>query len=48
MLQLLQSRLPEAVHWHAFMLEALPIAAFALVSLGIILKFAVPPFQRRI
>jgi len=45
MLQLLQSRLPEAVHWHAFTLEALPIAAFTLVSLGIILKFAVAPFQ---
>jgi NADH-quinone oxidoreductase subunit N len=45
MLQLLQSRLPEAVHWHAFTLEALPIAAFTLVSVGMILKFAVPPFQ---
>src|ERR1700693_306312 len=45
MLQLLQSRLPEAVRWHAFTLEVLPIAAFLLVSLGIIVKFAVPPFQ---
>jgi NADH-quinone oxidoreductase subunit N len=45
MLQLLQSRLPEAVHWHAFTLEALPIAAFLLVSVGMILKFAAPPFQ---
>jgi NADH-quinone oxidoreductase subunit N len=45
MLQLLQSRLPEAVHWHAFTLEVLPIAAFLLVSVGIVLKFAVPPFQ---
>jgi NADH-quinone oxidoreductase subunit N len=45
MLQLLQSRLPEAVHWHAFTLEALPIAAFLLVSVGMLLKFAVPPFQ---
>jgi NADH-quinone oxidoreductase subunit N len=45
MLQLLQSRLPEGVHWHAFTLEALPIAAFTLVSVGMILKFAVPPFQ---
>jgi NADH-quinone oxidoreductase subunit N len=45
MLQLLQSRLPEAVHWHAFTLEALPIAAFALISVGMILKFAVAPFQ---
>jgi NADH-quinone oxidoreductase subunit N len=45
MLQLLQSRLPEAVHWHAFTLEALPLAAFTLVSIGMILKFAVPPFQ---
>jgi NADH-quinone oxidoreductase subunit N len=45
MLQLLQSRLPEAVHWHAFTVEALPIAAFLLVSVGMILKFAAPPFQ---
>jgi NADH-quinone oxidoreductase subunit N len=45
MFQLLQSRLPEAVHWHAFTLEALPIAAFLLVSLGLILKFAVPPSE---
>lgn len=45
MLQLLQSRLPEAVHWHAFTLEALPIAAFMLVSVGMLLKFAVPLFQ---
>ena len=45
MLQLLQSRLPEAVHWHTFTLEALPIAAFTLVSVGVMLKFAVPPFQ---
>ena len=45
MLQLLQSRLPEGVHWHALTLEALPIAAFTLVSVGMILKFAVPPFQ---
>jgi NADH-quinone oxidoreductase subunit N len=46
MLQLLQSRLPEAMHWHAFTLEALPIAAFTLVSAGMILKFALPPFER--
>src|ERR1700704_3337476 len=45
MLQLLQSRLPEAVHWHTFTLEALPIAAFTLVSVGVMLKFAVPPLQ---
>ena len=45
MLQVLQSRLPEAVHWHTLTLEALPIAAFTLVSVGMILKFAVPPFQ---
>jgi NADH-quinone oxidoreductase subunit N len=45
MLQLLQTRLPEAVHWHAFTLEVLPIAAFLLVSVGMIWKFAVPPFQ---
>jgi len=45
MLQLLQSRLPEAVHWHAFTLEVLPIAAFLLVSVGLVVKFAVPPFQ---
>src|SRR3984893_16960736 len=45
MLQLLQSRLPEAVHWHTFTLEVLPIAAFLLVSVGIVVKFAVPSFQ---
>jgi NADH-quinone oxidoreductase subunit N len=45
MLQLLQSRLPEAVHWHAFTVEALPMVAFTLLSVGMILKFAVPPFQ---
>jgi NADH-quinone oxidoreductase subunit N len=45
MLQLLQTRLPEAVHWHGFTVEALPIAAFLLVSVGMILKFAAPPFQ---
>jgi NADH-quinone oxidoreductase subunit N len=45
MMQLLQTRLPEAVHWHGFTLEALPIAAFLLVSVGMILKFAAPPFQ---
>jgi NADH-quinone oxidoreductase subunit N len=45
MLQLLQSRLPEAVNWHAFTLEVLPIAAFMLVSVGMLLKFAAPPFQ---
>jgi NADH-quinone oxidoreductase subunit N len=45
MLQLLQSRLPEAAHWHTFTLEALPIAAFTLVSVGVMLKFGVPPFQ---
>jgi NADH-quinone oxidoreductase subunit N len=45
MLQLLQSRLPEAVHWHAFVVEALPMMALTLVSIGMILKFAVPPFH---
>jgi NADH-quinone oxidoreductase subunit N len=45
MLQLLQSRLPEAVHWHASIVEVLPIAAFTLVVAGMILKFAAPPFQ---
>jgi NADH-quinone oxidoreductase subunit N len=48
MLQLLQSRLPEALHWHAFMPEALPIAAFVLVSVGMLMKFAVPPVQLEI
>jgi NADH-quinone oxidoreductase subunit N len=44
MYQLLQSRLPEAVHWHPFMLEALPIAAFGLVAIGLILKIAALSF----
>ena len=38
MYQLLQSRLPEALHWHPFMLETLPIAAFLLVLLGLLAK----------
>jgi NADH-quinone oxidoreductase subunit N len=45
MLQLLQTRLPQAMHWHAFTVEVLPIAAFTLFGVGMILKFAVPPFQ---
>jgi NADH-quinone oxidoreductase subunit N len=44
MLQLLQTRLPQAMHWHAFTVEVLPIAAFTLFGVGMILKFAVPPF----
>jgi NADH-quinone oxidoreductase subunit N len=46
MLQLLQSRLPEAMHWHSWTLEALPMAAFLLVNVGMILKFAGAPFQQ--
>lgn len=38
MYQLLQSRLPEAVHWHPFILETLPIAAFLLVLFGLLAK----------
>jgi len=38
MYQLLQSRLPEALHWHPFMLETLPIAAFLLVLFGLLAK----------
>jgi NADH-quinone oxidoreductase subunit N len=38
MYQLLQSRLPEALHWHPFVLETLPIAAFLLVLLGLLAK----------
>jgi NADH-quinone oxidoreductase subunit N len=38
MYQLLQSRLPEALHWHPFMLETLPMAAFLLVLFGLLAK----------
>ena len=38
MYQLLQSRLPEALHWHPFLLETLPMAAFLLVFFGFLAK----------
>ncbi len=38
MYQLLQSRLPEALHWHPFMLQTLPMAAFLLVIFGFLAK----------
>jgi len=38
MYQLLQSRLPEALHWRPFMLETLPIAAFLLVLFALLAK----------
>lgn len=40
MYQLIQQRLPEALHWHPFILRALPIAALSLVVAGMILKLA--------
>ena len=43
MYELLQSRLPEALHWHPFMLQALPLAAFALVALGLLVKLKALP-----
>lgn len=36
--QLLQSRLPEALHWHPFMPQALPIFAFVLIIFALSLK----------
>ncbi len=38
MYQLLQSRLPDALHWHPFMLQALPIIAFVLIVVALALK----------
>lgn len=38
MYQLLQSRLPDALHWHPFMLQALPILAFVLIVVALALK----------
>jgi NADH-quinone oxidoreductase subunit N len=38
MYQLLQSRLPEALHWHPFMLQALPIIALVLILFALCLK----------
>jgi NADH-quinone oxidoreductase subunit N len=46
MYQLLQSRLPEAVHWHPFMLETLPLAAFVLIVVGLIFRISAAPFHR--
>jgi NADH-quinone oxidoreductase subunit N len=39
MYQLLQTRLPEALHLHPYVLQALPVAAVALILLGMYLKF---------
>jgi len=41
--QLLQTRLPEALHWHPWMLQALPIAAFTLVFIGLLIKLKALP-----
>ncbi|HEY2350916.1 MAG TPA: proton-conducting transporter membrane subunit [Candidatus Acidoferrum sp.] len=45
MYQLLQSRLPGSVHWHPFILAVLPISAFILISIGILLKLTTTPFH---
>ncbi len=39
MQELLQARLPEALHWHPAMLQALPMAALALILFALLLKF---------
>jgi NADH-quinone oxidoreductase subunit N len=43
MYQLLQSRLPEAVHWHPFVIQALPIVAFTFVAFGLVVKLRALP-----
>ena len=45
MYQLIQQRLPEALHWHPLMLQALPIAALSLVVVGMVLKLAAARFR---
>ena len=46
MYQLLQSRLPEAVNWHPFVLHILPAAALLFVLIGLLVKLLSFPFQR--
>jgi NADH-quinone oxidoreductase subunit N len=45
MYQLLQSRLPEALHWHPFMLQALPIIALVLIIFALCIKLKSLPIQ---
>lgn len=45
--QLLQARLPEAVHWHPFILQALPVTALALICVALIFKAGVLAFPLR-
>ena len=40
MYELIQRRLPEALHWHPFILQLLPIAALCLFLAGMVLKLA--------
>lgn len=45
MYELIQRRLPEALHWHPFILQALPIAALSLFIVGMVLKLAATHFR---
>ncbi len=46
MRQLLQARLPIALHFDPFMLQVLPILAFVLVAVGLFFKVAAVPFHQ--
>jgi NADH-quinone oxidoreductase subunit N len=45
MYELIQRRLSEALHWHPFILQALPIAALSLFIVGMVLKLAAARFR---
>jgi NADH-quinone oxidoreductase subunit N len=46
MRQLLQDRMPAALHFDPFFLEVLPILAFVLVAVGLFFKVAAVPFHQ--
>jgi NADH-quinone oxidoreductase subunit N len=46
MRQLLQARLPMALHFDPFLLQVLPILAFVLVAVGLFFKVAAVPFHQ--
>jgi NADH-quinone oxidoreductase subunit N len=45
MYQLIQQRLPEALRWHPFILQALPIAALSLIVVGLASKLVAARFH---
>ncbi|MEQ1353167.1 MAG: NADH-quinone oxidoreductase subunit N [Candidatus Acidiferrum sp.] len=45
MYELIQRRMPEALHWHPFILQVLPIAALSFFLAGMVLKLAATRFR---